>query len=381
MNEKEVAELRRRFRPEKSSISHIRGCYVNERGGIVSQFDQSLAMMTQEETERFLTLLKRSLSGTLGKNLLDIPFTTQQVVDSEEHRLLMALRDSELKDEDAIQTFFQKVIQSLKLEEHYLILLAHDAYDVPYRSKDGERQDDASDQVYSYLLCSICPVKQTKPALSYYVHENEFHNRTGDWLVSPPELGFLFPAFDDRSTNLYNALYYTKDTAENHPELIDEVFKSQAPMPAEEQKETFHSILGDTLADACSYEVVQAVHEQLCDMIETHKANHESEPLTLSKGAVKGVLRSCGVAQEYMESFEQRYDDAFGADTALSPRNLVDPKQLEVRTPDVTIQVNPQRSELLETRMINGVKYILIRADEGVEVNGVSVQITERTDV
>lgn len=375
MNEKEVAELRRRFRPEKSSITHIRGCYVNERGGIVAQFDQSLALTTQDETEKFLTLLKRTLSGSLGKNLLDISFTTQQVVDSEERRLLMALRDSALKDEEALQAFFERVIQSLQLEEHYLILLAHDAYDVPYRSKDDTRQDDASDEVYSYILCSICPVKQTKPALSYYVYENEFHNRAADWLVSPPEVGFLFPAFDDRSTNLYNALYYTRDTAENHPELIDALFKCQAPMPAAEQKETFQDILSDTLSDDGCYQVVQAVHEQLCDMIETHKANHESEPLTLSKGAVKGVLRSCGVAQTRMETFEQRYDDAFGAETALNPKNLVDAKQLELRTPDVTIQVNPQRSELVETRVIDGNKYILIRADEGVEVNGVAIQI------
>ena len=248
MNEKEISEIRRRFRPDRSGISHIRGCYVNENREIVSQFDQSLGLMSQEESEKLLAILRRTLSGTLGKNLADITFSTQQVVDSEEHRLLMALRGSSLADEEAVQALFQRVISSLTLEGNYLILLAHDTYDVPYRAKDGERMDDASDQVFSYILCSICPVKLTKPALSYFVYENAFHDLKADWVVSPPEAGFLFPAFDERTTNLYNALYYSRDIGENHPELIDALFRTPPPMPAAVQKETFESLLGETLA-------------------------------------------------------------------------------------------------------------------------------------
>ena len=191
MNEKEVAEIRRRFRQDKSNITHIRGCFVNEKREIVSEFDQSLALMSQEESEKFLAIIKRTLSGTLGKNLIDISFATQQVVDGEEHKLLMELRDSSLKDENAVQAFFQRVIQTINLEGHYLILLAHDTYDVPYRSKDGGKQDDASSEVFSYILCSICPIKPTQPALSYYVVENEFHDRKADWIISAPELGFM----------------------------------------------------------------------------------------------------------------------------------------------------------------------------------------------
>ena len=166
MNEKEVAEIRRRFRPEKSNIAYIRGCYVNDKREIVSEFRQSFALTPQEESEKLLAILKRTLSGTLGKNLIDIDFTTRQVVDSEEHSLLMELRNSSLNNEEAAQALFQRIVQSLSIEGHYVILLAYDTYDVPYRSKDGEQQEDASSEVYSYFLCSICPVKMTKPALS-----------------------------------------------------------------------------------------------------------------------------------------------------------------------------------------------------------------------
>lgn len=376
MNEKEVSEIRRRFRQDKSNITHIRGCFVNEEHDIVSEFDQSLALISQDESEKFLAIIKRTLSGTLGKNLIDISFATQQVVVGEEHKLLMDLRNSSLKDENAVQAFFQRVIQTLSMEGNYLILLAHDTYDIPYRSKDGERQDDASSEVFSYILCSICPIKPTQPALSYYVVENEFHNRKADWIVSAPELGFMFPAFDDRSANIYNAIYYSRDVKEIHAEFVDAVFKTDIPMPAAEQKEIFESMLGGALADDCSYEVVQSVHEQLCDMIEEHKTNKEEEPLAISKGTVKSVLKSCGVSDSNVFAFDEKYDAGFGADAELSPRNIIEPKKFEVRTPEVTIQVNPQRSDLIETRIINGTKYILIRAEEGVEVNGVSIHIS-----
>lgn len=377
MNEKEIAEIRRRFRPDKNNISHICGCYVNEKREIVSQFNQSLPLMPQDEAEKLLAILKRTLSGTLEKNLIDITFDTKQVVDSEEHRLLMALKKSSLKDEAAVQTLFQRIIETLALDGNYLVLLAHDTYDVPYRSKDGERQDDASSEVFSYILCSICPIKTTKPALSFHLYDNTFHNCKEDWLVGAPELGFMFPAFDDRSSNIYNALYYSRDTAENHKEFVDVVFHTEIPMPAAAQKETFQAMLEDTLAEDCSYEVVQAVHDQLCEMIVQHKTNKEPEPLVISKSTVKNVLESCGVSQTKVQAFDEKYDAEFGEKTDLSPRNIVDAKQFEVRTPDVTIHVNPERSGLIETRMINGAKYILIRVDEDVEVNGVNIHITD----
>lgn len=376
MNEKEVSEVRRRFRPEKSNITHIRGCYVNTKGEIISEFNQSVALMPEDEAEKFFSILKKTLSGTLSKNLIEMEFSTQQVVDSEEHKLLMALKDSSLKDEELIHTLFQKIIQSVSFEENYLILLAHDTYDVPYRSKDGERQNDASSEVYSYFLCSICPVKETKPALSYDVVENLFRNCLVDWIVSPPEMGFLFPAFDDRSANIYSALYYTRDIAETNSELVDAVFHCEVPMPAAAQKEAFQTILCNSLETECSFETVQAVHEKLQGMIEEHKANKVEIPLTVSKENVVQILKYHGVSDEHIESFEEQFDGEFGADANLSPKNIVDTKQTVVTVPDIKIQVSAGRDDLVETRVINGVKYILIRADDGVEVNGVPVHIS-----
>lgn len=374
MNEKEVGEIRRRIRPDKNSIPCVLGCCVNEKGEIVSQFRQSLAIMQEDELEKLLTLLRKTLSGGIGKNLMDLSFSTQQVADSDEHRLLMALRESALEDPEVVTSFFEKTAASLTMEGNYLILLARDVYDVPYRAKDGERLEDASEEVFSYLLCGICPVKTTKPALGYYLSDNEFRTCDIDWLVAPPEAGFLFPAFDDRSSNIYNALYYSRNTGEIHPELIEGLFNVEPPMPAAVQKEAFQEILSETLSEECSYDVIQGVDEQLREMVAEHKANHVEEPLQVSRQAVVGILEDCGVSEERVEAFDGRYREVFGEEEGLSPRNLVDSTRVTLTTPGISVQVKPECSRLVETKYIDGAKYILIRVEEGVEVNGIPVK-------
>jgi hypothetical protein len=373
MTEKEIAEIRRRFRADKGNVIKLRGCYVNDKKEIISEFKQSTGTMSMEEFEALLTIIKKTLSGTLGKNLMDIEFSTKQVLDSDEHKLLMAIRDSSLDDDNAVQEFYKRIIETIKMDGNYLILLSYDKYDVPSYSKDDFKQD--SSEVFSYFLCSICPVKLTKPVLSYHTFENRFQNLASDLYVSSPELGFMFPAFDDRSANIYNAVYYSRNISEIHSDFINTVFNTESPMPAAVQKEIFQSILSDTIADDCSLDVVQAVHEQFAEMIEEHKTNKESEPPTVTKETVVHVLESCGVSKDRVTAFEEKYDTEFGENLQISPRNIIDVKQFEVRTPNVTIRVNPEHSDLIETRIIDGAKYILIRANDGVEVNGVNINI------
>ena len=376
MNQKELNELRRRWKPDKNAISRIYGCFVNSNKEIITDLDESLGMMTQEEAEKYLSLLKKALPGALGKNLIDIVFSTQQVMTGEEHRMLMELRTSDAKDARVRQAFYQKVIQSLDMgESNYLLLLANDSYDVPRRNHDALRAE-GSDEVFSYILCAVCPVKTGKTELGYFSGDNEFHCAASQTVVAP-ELGFLFPAFDDRAANLYNALYYTKHTEDIQSAVVEAVFGADAPMPADEQQAAFHTVLEESLEEECCLQVVQAVHDQLCGLMEDHKESHEPQPLVVGKREVRQALSANGVSQEHMDAFEGKYDEAFGADAQLSPRNLVDPKRVELKTADVTIKVNPDRSDLVQTRVLNGVKYILVRVEEGVELNGVPVQIQE----
>ncbi len=374
MNEKELKEIRRRFRPDKCNIRNIRGCFVNDKGEIVTEFDQSLAVTSNDETERILGIMKKALSGRLKKNLIDINFTIAQVEASEEHSLLMRMKKSELSDDEAVKAFFKKTADSVSLGENYVILLACDKYDVFSYSSDSEREEDSS-EVYTYIVAAVCPVKRTKGALSFHAYDNSFKCLAGDTVIFAPEIGFLFPAFDDRASNIYSALYYTKNTSENQEAFIESVFNSPLPMPAEVQKESFSECLSESFGDKLDFEVVKAVNDRIADIIEDHKNSKDDEPLLFTKSAVQGVLTSCGADDETVGAFGEKYEESFGKNSEISPENIIETKKFELKTPDVLVKVNPDRRDLVSVEIINGTKYIMIRADENVEVNGMDIKI------
>ena len=376
MNEKEIGEIRRRVRRDRSNMTAIYGCYVNAQKEIVSEFKQSTGIMPENEAEKYFGLMKRVLSGSVGKNLVDIRFKTSQVADSPEHKLLMDLR-ADITKEELRMALYEKIIANISFDNGFVILLGKDAYDVPFKSKDDTTQADASNETYTYLLCAVCPVKLTKPTLRYDSEEKTFHDGGANNVASAPETGFLFPAFDDRATNIYNALYYTRSPKENYEAMVQALFNVAPPKPAFEQKKSFEAVLGSALADECSLEVMQTVHEQLRQSIDMHKESKVADPLLISKEEVKSALYSCGVSDKSMSKFSVEFDEVFGLEAELHPKNIIDNKRFEIATPDVSIKVNPERSDLIETRVIGGVKYLLICADENVEVNGVPIHITE----
>ena len=258
-------------------------------------------------------------------------------------------------------------------QSNYVILLASDSYDVPYRGTDDEDQADASADVFTYFVCAVCPVKDATADLRFFYDVSEFHIASSGPLLGNTALGFLFPAFDSRSANIYNALYYVQKPDALHEEFIDAVFRTEPPMSAPEQRSAFHTALADALEAECSYSVVQSVNEQLRERVELHKAEKNPELLSLETREVENILRQGGVSEPHVEAFRKAVEESFGEDAALQPGNLVD-KKFEIVTPNVKITMPPEYSEMVETRVIDGRKYILIPADEGLEVNGVSVK-------
>ena len=381
MNDKEIGEIRRHLRRDRSNITKIYGCFVNDNREIITEFSQSTGMMPENEGDKYFALFKRVLSGSVGKNLIDLSFKTAQVAQgAPEHKLLMDLRECKLSDDELLHGFFQKIIDTVALEGNYLILIGCDSYDVPFKGKDDISDADKSEEVYTYLICAICPVKQTKANLHYVPEEKLFHDGAMNQPVSAPVLGFLFPAFDNRSTNIYNALYYTHDIKVSQDALIEALFNTPVPMPAAEQKKCFEALLTTALGEDCNLDVVQTVHDRLCERIELHKEAKVAEPLLIAKADVKETLASCGVSEEHLAKWSVDYDETFGFEADLHPKNIIDTKRFEVKTPDVSIKVDPTRSDLIETRTIGGVKYIMICADENVEVNGVSIHIDEEKE-
>lgn len=372
MTKKEISEIKKLLTPKNCSITRICGCYVDGEKNKKTELSQAFLALPEEEMFKYFEILRKVLSGTPGKNLitLDFPLSAEEAGGPQE--FLLRLRNSRLKDEALLEEFYDKIIESYEYVGNYLILIIHDVYDVPGRTSDGIELDDASDEIYEYILACICPVELSKPGLSYDPADNTFRNRVRDWVVSLPETGFLFPAFTDRSSNLHSALYYSKDPEELQDGFAAEILGCPLPLSAGDQKETFQTLIEETLGEDCGIEMVKNIHDRLAEMAQEH--SEEPEPLVLEKNQVKTILADSGVSNEKLESFDRHYDETAGENTPLLASNVMNARTFEVKTPDVVVRVSPDRTDLIETRKINGLDCLVIRLDGGVVVNGITVR-------
>lgn len=373
MNKKEIAEIKKQFTQERCAITRICGCYVDGEKNKKTELKEAFLSLPEEEMFKYFAIFRKALSGTVGKNLLTMEFPLASEEAGGTQDFLMQLRASSLKDENLLEEFYDKIIENYYSVENYLILLIHAVYDIPGKSSDGEEMFDASDEVYDHILCCICPVTLSKPGLSYDEESNAFHTRICDRVVNMPDIGFLFPAFHDRSTDVHSLLYYAAKPEELRMEFVEPVLGCNLPLSAGDQKETFQTIVEETLGDACDYEVVKNIHEKLNEMIEEKK--DEPDPVVLDRVEVKRLLEYSGVEEEKLSSFEEKYEEAAGTDTCFVASNVANTRQFEIKTPDVVVKVSPDRMDLVETKVINGRKCLVISLDNSVEVNGITVRM------
>ena len=369
MNKKEVLEIRKQFTPENCTITRICGCYVDHEKEKKMEMKKAFLSMPEEEAFKYFDIFKHTLSGTVGKNLMTMEFPLDQELEGGAQELLLRLRDTKLTDDLLLEEFYDKVIENYEFAENYYIILIHAAYDVPGKSSDNMEMFDASDEVYQHILMSICPVSLSKAGLSYNAEENCIQDRIRDWIVDRPDKGFLFPAFNDRSTDLHSVLYYTKKSEDLQPEMIDQLLGAKMPMSADTQKETFQMIIEDTLGEDGDYETVRNIHETLNELIEEHK--EDPDPLSLDKTDVKKIFEQSGVSNE---NFDQNFEENAGEKASLLASNIAETKKFNIETPDVVIKVNPERMDLVETRMIDGRQCLVIPVDDHIEVNGLNVR-------
>lgn len=373
MNKKEVLEIRKQFSPEHCTVTRICGCYVDAEKNIKTELKEAFLSMPEEDAFKYFKIFKQTLSGSIGKNLLNMDFPLEEEKEEGKQAFLLQLRNSKLKDDMLIGEFYNKIIETYDFGENYYIILIHAAYDVPGKASDGSEMYDASDNVFDYLLCSICPVHLSKEGLGYNTEKNTIENRIRDWIVEAPAKGFLFPVFNDRYTDIHSILYYTKNAEDLQESFIGQMFGCRTiPMSAENQKETFNAIISDTLGDDCDYTIVKSIHETLNEMIEETK--DLPEPLTLTKTDVKRLFEDSGIPDSKMETFDQNYENTAGEKTTFLAANITNTRKLNIETPDVVIKVNPECADLVETRFINGRQCLVIAISDHIEVNGVNVK-------
>lgn len=372
MTRKELNEIKSQYTLEDCGILRLCGCYIDGERNKITQFNENFLNLPEEEKHKYFDIFKKTLSGTPGKNLVDMKFNVDAYADEGARTFLMNLRDSGLKDDRLLNEFYDRIINNYSYVGNYLILLINQVYDIPAVTTDNIEMDDASDEVYSYILCSICHVNLSKPGLGYDEEDNNFHDKKQNHMVDVPDVGFLFPAFNKRSADEDMTLFYTKDVSEFEDGLIDCLLDCAVPLPAKQQKETFTSLVNEALGEEADLEIVKNIHENLEQIIE-EKKQESPAPVMLDKTEMKDLLEKSGVKEEKLENFEEHFEMAAGEHGKLVASNVSSGKKFEVKTPDVVIKINSDKTDIVSTQVIDGRQCLVIQIDERLEVNGISV--------
>lgn len=371
MNKKEISEIKKQFTPANCAITRICGCYVDGEKNKKTKLKEAFLSLSEEEAFKYFEIFRKTLSGTIGKNLINMEFPLEQEKEGGAQEFLLRLRESKLQDDALVDEFYDRVIDSYDYGENYYIILIHAVYDIPGKSSDGLEMFDASDEIYDHILCSICPVKLSKAGLCYNAETNHIEDRIRDWLVEMPDLGFLFPVFNDRSTDIHGILYYSKNAEQLRSTFVEQLFGCEVPLSAGGQRDTFNTLVEETLGEDCAYDTVMNIHEKLNEWVESQKDS--PDPAILTKPEVKRLFEECGVEEEKLEDFDARYEATAGEDASLMAANITNTRRMEIKTPDVVIHVDPDRAELVETRVIDGRRCLVIPMEDNVEINGIRV--------
>lgn len=372
MTRKELSEIKSQYTLENCGILRLCGCYVDGERNKITQFNENFLNLSEEEKHKYFDIFKKTLSGTPGKNLIDMKFNVDAYADEGARTFLMNLRDSGLKDDRLLDEFYDRIINNYSYVGNYLILLINQVYDIPTVTTDNIEMEDASDEVYSYILCSICHVNLSKPGLGYDEEDNNFHDKKQNHMVDVPDVGFLFPAFNKRSADEDMTVFYTKDVSEFEDGLIDCLLDCVAPLPAKQQKETFTSLVSEAVGEEADLQVVKNIHANLEQIIE-EKKQESPAPVMLDKNEMKNLLEKSGVKEEKLENFEEHFEMAAGEHGKLVASNVSSGKKFEVKTPDVVIKINSDKTDIVSTQVIDGRQCLVIQIDERLVVNGISV--------
>jgi hypothetical protein len=428
MNKKEVLELKRRFKKESATFTRLCGCYVDGNHNKICKFGNTFLNLEEDEFYKYLEIANKSLSGTLGNNLLELHFPIEEEAVGGRQQILMALRDTKLEDEALLDTYYDLVIDTYDHAGNYLILLYHDVYDVMTRTKDNLNLDE-SEEAFAYLICAICPVDLSKPGLGYREDEQRIGARVRDWVVGAPDTAFLFPAFNDRSTDIHSTLFYTKNTKEPHSEFMTNGLGCGVERTATEQKMAFHSIVRNVLGpdDEETDEILLDIQQNLSDMVNEYAETHDEDddPFMLDREVIDKVLSDSKIDESKAERIGKSVEEAFGEKLPVA-ENVIDSKALaaneirvekmaledqvgdltlqlnakddelkerttqliekqeeidnyiaETKTYDVVLRVKPEKAAQIKSQIINGEKCLVIpmKEDEHATINGVNTNL------
>lgn len=367
INAKDLKEIGRRYKAEHNNIRHIYGYFINDEGNIVAEFEESLTNMPLDCQDKYLTLLKKACTGKIGQTILPIHLDSSYMQESAHYKLLSELRDCAMETSELRSMLCEKIRRSGCMEGNYLILMCAENYDIPSKSDDG---DGDSGEVHRYIVVSVCPVPNDKAKLVYDPRGKRFEDSGIRQLASNPVLGFTFPAFDNRQTDIGEIVTMTSGKAD-YEGFIRELLDYERPKNAAEQKEVFVEALRSTLKDDLDYESLSTATAAIVAYSEEAKENGENAD-SMDLDTISAVMeRNLNVsADEFKEVLESGLDDT----KEIPVANICDPKAIQISAPGMKIKISRELEKLVSVSEENGVKRLVIQIPEGIEVDGVSVE-------
>ena len=181
INRNDMLELTRRMTPARNCFARVAGAYMDEDGYDEGTFNIHFGKLKQAEVKRNLELAKAIPFAKTNEQLKEYRFPKGEGRKESMWQLLLAMKNSGLKDDGLLSIFYEIVGESYNTVDEFSIFLFYGSYDVPTKGTDGE-WIEGSEEVYDFIVCAISPLE-------------------GEYEPGKPEFGFLFPAFVDRSSD------------------------------------------------------------------------------------------------------------------------------------------------------------------------------------
>ncbi len=374
MNKKEINEIKKNFSEDCGffTVNHVVTAFVDAEKNIKCKTNQLYNTIPQDESELIMINLKKILSGSIGKNLLEYSFPKDAYLEGGAQLFLHEVLSSKLLDDDIVDKFLNTIVEKVEYVSTYTIFTAHCTYSVLKKNKNDDFEDEA-DMDYNFLVTAICPVNLRIDGLVYNEQNNSISKKeSSDRIVELPTDGFLFPLFNDRAPDVNGVLYYTKNAKKPNTSVVNELLGCEFSMTCQNEKETFKAILNNVVGDELDYEIITTVNEKIQEIVD--QSAHETEIPTIDNHKLSSILWEAGVSQDKLDSLPKVYESAVG-DKPLTAVNLVEKKTV-VTVPSITVNIGKDAVDKVKTQIIDGRKCLIIDLDDPeIAVNGLETTI------
>ncbi|MBQ8967723.1 DUF4317 domain-containing protein [Ruminococcus sp.] len=374
MNKKEIAEIKKNFSEDSNlcTINRVVTAFVDAEKNIKCKTNQLYNIIPQDESELILAMLKKTLSGRIGANLLEYPFPKDAILEGGAQQFLWGVLKSKLADDEVVDNFLSTIVEKVEYVSTYSIFAAHCTYSVLKKNKMDELEDDDSDMNYNFIIVAICPVNLRIDGLIYNEEENAIAKKEGsDRIVEMPTDGFLFPLFNDRAPDVNGVMYYTKNAKKPNTSVIEELLGCEFTMTGPSEKEVFYSILGNVAGDKLDIEVMSKVNNKIQTFID--QTANDTEVATIDAHKLNSILWEAGIDEKDLKDLDKVFQQATD-NKPLTAVNLVEKKTV-VSVPSVTINIGKDGIDKVKTQMIGGRKCLVIAMDDPeISINGLEMK-------